>query len=59
MNRIAVPFVCLALGLAGTSNAETYVVSFADIRDAVDNSDVPPDQAISACLATRWRPGRG
>ena len=55
MNRIAVLFVCLALGLAGTSNADTYVVSFADIRDAIDNSDVPPDQAISAYLARTLR----
>ena len=55
MNRIAVLFICLALGLAGTSNADTYVVSFADIRDAIDNSDVPPDQAISAYLARTLR----
>lgn len=48
-------FICLALGLAGTTNADTYVVSFADIRDAVDGSDVPPDQAISALLAQTLR----
>ena len=55
MSRILVLFVCLALGLASTSYADTYVVSFADIRDAIDNSDVPPDQAISAYLARTLR----
>ncbi|MDH3619603.1 MAG: alpha/beta hydrolase [Gammaproteobacteria bacterium] len=55
MNRLKVLFICLALGLAGTTHADTYVVSFADIRDAVDNSDVPPDEAISALLAQTLR----
>lgn len=58
MNRLyGCLFILLALGLAGAHavRADTYVISFADLRDAIDNSNVPPDQAVGAFLALRLR----
>jgi acetyl esterase/lipase len=48
--------LCLAIGgLPSTSGAQTYVIPFSDIRQAVDTSTVPPDEAINAYLAAKLR----
>ncbi len=48
--------LCLATGgLPSTSGAQTYVIPFSEIRQAVDSSTVPADEAINAYLATKLR----
>ena len=45
----------LLAGLPATGSAQTFVIPFSDVREAVDLSSLPPDEAINAYLAGKLR----
>lgn len=49
--RVACVFFVLALTLPATAGADTYLIPFSEIRQAVDDSGDSPDAAIRAYLA--------
>lgn len=51
MRQIACAFLALAVVLPVAVSADTYVIPFSEIRQAVDDSTDSPDTAIRAYLA--------